>query len=869
MKHLFSISTVLLLALVVLASCSRKSDSFLSRNYHAVNTEFNTLYNGNLALQEGLEGIRTNFVDNYWDILPVEPLAFSEEIKIANPDESDPNFARAEEKAIKAVQKHTMLIDGEERNPQIDEAYMLLGKARYYDQRYVEAIEAFNYVLQFMPDADKSKRARIWREKTNMRLDNNEIAIENLQELVALKDSIEFDKEDLILANATLGQAYLNVNKIDSAIIYMNRAADRTKDRATEGRYKFITGQLFARAGMRDSAIVHFDEVIDLHRKIPRDYYVQAFIEKIKLRDTLEMSDAQLFYLLNDLEQNRENRPWLDLIYSRKAIFYEGIDSVDAAVVAYNQSLREPNRDSYLRANNYSALGAISFNQARFEQAGRYYDSAVALYADRSREKRATTKKRDNLSDIILFESNRRSADSLLAVLAMSDIEREAYYNEYIETIKERDRQLAEQAAIEEANLAQQQTALSTIPANVPGGRNLGPPANTVDDIGSRGQGSFYFYVPTTVARGKLEFRSRWGNRTLEENWRLDSQRSALQENEDSDIADASSSETPPEYLASYYMQQLPQGDVALDSIADARDFAYYQLGVLYKEKFKRSDLAIDRFETLLTFEPEQKLYLPTLYNLYLLGVDNAGGDYAFAKAEQYKNTIISRYPDSRYAQILLNPQTQLDRTGSPESVYADLYRKYENEQFAQVIEEANEKIISYSGDPIVPKLELLKTYASGRLYGLKAYKEGLDFIALNYPGTEEAEKAAELSASAERLRIPDTFLPEDRLENFKVLFEIPAGDSNLRQDIAVKMVEEFKSIGNGITFSIDVYTAETSLVVLHNFKDKENAAELAEYLATPNRISSLPQEFTVIATDNYKIVQVYKSLNDYQQQTP
>ena len=44
-----------------------------------------------------------------------------------------------------------------------------------------------------------------------------------------------------------------------------------------------------------------------------------------------------------------------------------------------------------------------------------------------------------------------------------------------------------------------------------------------------------------------------------------------------------------PEYLASYYTNQLPQGQVALDSIADVRDFAYYQLGVLYKEKFKRT----------------------------------------------------------------------------------------------------------------------------------------------------------------------------------------------------------------------------------------------------------------------------------------
>jgi hypothetical protein len=44
------------------------------------------------------------------------------------------DFELAETKATKAIQKHSMNIDGRERNFQIDEAYLLLGKARYYDQ---------------------------------------------------------------------------------------------------------------------------------------------------------------------------------------------------------------------------------------------------------------------------------------------------------------------------------------------------------------------------------------------------------------------------------------------------------------------------------------------------------------------------------------------------------------------------------------------------------------------------------------------------------------------------------------------------------------------------------------------------------------
>jgi hypothetical protein len=55
------------------------------------------------------------------------------------------DFELAETKATKAI--HSMNIDGRERNFQIDEAYLLLGKTRYYDQRFIPALDAFNYII--------------------------------------------------------------------------------------------------------------------------------------------------------------------------------------------------------------------------------------------------------------------------------------------------------------------------------------------------------------------------------------------------------------------------------------------------------------------------------------------------------------------------------------------------------------------------------------------------------------------------------------------------------------------------------------------------------------------------------------------------
>jgi hypothetical protein len=41
----------------------------------------------------------------------------------------------------------------------------MLGKSRYYDQRFIPALDAFNYILYKYPNSSKIYEAKIWREK--------------------------------------------------------------------------------------------------------------------------------------------------------------------------------------------------------------------------------------------------------------------------------------------------------------------------------------------------------------------------------------------------------------------------------------------------------------------------------------------------------------------------------------------------------------------------------------------------------------------------------------------------------------------------------------------------------------------------------
>ena len=71
-----------LLLLAGIIGCSRKKNTFLNRNWHAVTAEYNTLYNGNLALELGKEELAQTYQDNYWAILPVERLQVSDEVMV-------------------------------------------------------------------------------------------------------------------------------------------------------------------------------------------------------------------------------------------------------------------------------------------------------------------------------------------------------------------------------------------------------------------------------------------------------------------------------------------------------------------------------------------------------------------------------------------------------------------------------------------------------------------------------------------------------------------------------------------------------------------------------------------------------------------
>ena len=828
-------ATAILLLLVALTGCSRKKNTFLNRNWHAVTAEYNTLYNGNLALDLGIEALNETYLDNYWQILPVERMEIRDEV-MAPGETLNPNFLVAEEKAVKAIQRHSMLIEGSEKNPQIDEAYLLLGKARYYDQRFVPALEAFNYILHKYPLSNTINEARIWREKTNMRLEFDELAIQNLKKIL---ESEKLEEENRAEASAILAQAYLNINSPDSAVAHIRRAAEITDVDNKEGRYWYITGQIYDVLGKPDSASHAFEEVIDLNRKIPRIYLVNAMIRQIEYMNTTAAEKAQVLEQLTQLAEDRENRPYLDKIYFQLAEFHYQQDSSRLAIEYYNRSLRTPSNNTYLQSLDYQTLGNINFDAANYEIAGAYYDSTLTKLPENSREFRLIKRKRDNLDDVIYYERMAQKTDSILYIASLTEEEQLEFFNDY--TTK-----LREQATSETERPAQEQAAQNFF-------ENKRPAMPGVPNPGS----SFYFYNPTAVAYGKQEFFRLWGDRELADNWRTRRLGGGGEDLAASGLNDLI--ESDPRFDPQTYLKTIPTDPSELDSIKGDLNFASYQLGLIYREKFNENELAAKRLEFLLQNDPEDRLLLPAKYNLFKIYTDLG----MTARAQSLKNDILVGYPDSRYAAILANPESLLRDENNPTIIYEELYRRYEDQSYSEVIAETSNLINEFAGDEIVPKLELLKAMAEGRLHGFEKYRESLNYVALNYPQSTEGKKAQEILDKALPSLASNQFVPDSTVNSFKLIFPFEKAEREKATQLKEKISAALEDFSHSGSVSLDVYDQEKDFVVVHDFTSVAGAKSFAQRLVGEKKYG-VDKNYFYISTPNYRVAQIHKNIETY-----
>ena len=230
-------------------------------------------------------------------------------------------FDRVQNKAVLTVQKHSMLIKGEQRNNQIARAYILLGKGRYYSGKYLQAIEAFTYLIKNMSGDDLAIVAELWRAKSYLALGQHERAA---RELKNIAQSGLLNNNQYAISQAALADALLREEKDSLATEFLTKAFATEKSASKRGRYAYLLGQIYEDLNYADSAIVAYQHVLDLNRQLTRKLWIHARLAQLKNN---KPKDEETLKAYKRLLRSDEDRRFRDkIICSKLHRFYSSFN---------------------------------------------------------------------------------------------------------------------------------------------------------------------------------------------------------------------------------------------------------------------------------------------------------------------------------------------------------------------------------------------------------------------------------------------------------------------------------------------------------------------------------------------------------------
>lgn len=732
-----------LACLALLAGCSTKRDSLKNRAFHNSTAWFNTLFNADEAMDKKIDELKLSYKDNYSEILSVDPLPkiiegdLSEDA-IANeagslggrgggsssaPKPAKTGFDLVEEKALKAIEKHSMLIDGRERNKTMTRAYLILGKAQYNNGKSFDALNTLNYLTTRLPFHKKyTPEARIYTALANLQI-GNVYEAERILVMMNKDNGYKKDIQGFIAKN--YAQYLINTKEYAEAIETLDKAIANAENKDAKARFHYIKGQLYSILDMQQEAGESFTKVY-----------------KMKPGFELEVK-SQLAIAANfDPTKNSYNnykKHLLDIskkgnYVSRQNEFYYAIgdmavkdNKIEEARRYLKESFKGEASDPYIRGKAYETYADLEFDLGNYVHASAYYDSALAVHPYNKDIERITSRSTSLKTLMEKYYLVKRN-DSILKLAHMSTEEREKFFGDHIAKLKLEDEK-RKKAMEEEATIFQTQ---------IGGGSNMG------STFGEGGGSTFYFYNTSTKANGQNEFKRIWGNVRLADNWRSSANVSMSLEEKEAEMLGQTDTQNPRRYELEYYIEQIPTKLADLNKLKIERDTTELSLGIGYYDLFENAKTATATLEHLVSTPPkDQSTEAQALYQIYRINnkVENS------AKADEAKNLILSKYPNSIYAEYILNPEVNYITPTTQEAVslYEETYQLYKDEKYEDVKKNMLLALEKYPSEIIIAKFSLLNALSIGKTEGKDRFMEALELIIIAYQNTDEAKKAQEI----------------------------------------------------------------------------------------------------------------------------
>lgn len=667
---------------------------------------YNYIYNSKIILNNHQSELTETFTDNYDLILPVY---LGPEINI-----TEINSGLDLKPMEDIIKKAQLIVLEKSFSNYTDDAYILLGKANFFNGNYFNAAEYFDYVTKtYKHNQGIFLEAVNWKARSLMQLKRLSEANQVLDTLDSILPKIKA-KKNLAEPLATMAQMCIYLNKDTAAIYYLKRAVKASGRNQSKTRWTFILAQLYEKQENYKEAAANYRKV--QKSNAPFEMYFHANLNLIKLQTLQNDNKTDRYKQLLSLLKDDKNFDYNDQIYFQIAESYAADQEFQEALKYYLLAVQKSNTDRNHKGLSYLRLADLNFKYFKdYLLAKSYYDSTVNTLPKNYPGYDLILKKSNNLKYLTDRYELIALQDSLQAIAKLPEHLRNARIHALAEPpLKEKPPGTA---------------GLISTDFRSSSNSNKLQPAN-----------SFYFSNPTAVSIGFSDFKRKWGTRKLENNWRQ-SIRKAVQETAGDTsntisshlvITNSTSPNADKESLIKEYTASIPLTSASIAASNQKIVDAYFEIASFYLQELDDAEEAAAVYHTLLARFPQNNHLASVYYSLYLINKVAKP-----AESLNFRSRILKDFPNSVYAKIILDPSFSLKQSAleaEANNNYNHIFSLYEKKDFASVIKQADQAIASGNANLLLPQIAYLKAIAIGRTNNVDSLLAAFNSITASFP---------------------------------------------------------------------------------------------------------------------------------------
>ncbi len=827
-----------------------KSGLFAQNNpigitYHNVTAHYNGYFYAKERIREIEQLIEDQYSWNYNRVLPIFP-------------QFDTTTSKAfEEQLEDCIVKASIAIQRHPESRWEDDAYILVGKARLYGSEFPDAVETFKWVNTNGDDKNDQHHALTILLRTF-------IEARELRNALAVYDYLkkrELSEENLRrfhLNSAYYFQVRGDLNEMVNHLVQAEEVMPGGPDRA---RLDFIIGQVYQELGFEANAYTYYKKALKRSNVYELSFYTRLNMAQVTEMKSDNVKRVQRYF--RKLLKDPKNTEYQDRIYYEMGEFDLKRGEIQSAIDFFKQSAsvgQDPRQKSYA----FLSLATIYYDSLKnYSAAKNYYDSTVQVIPKDEIGYEEIKKRQEVLSEFVQYYEQLQTNDSLLTLSRLSKNELDAVLQDEV-------RKREEQFLVDkELKKRERRRAMVT---------NSGQAYNEGNQItiNQEFSGTWYFYNTTEVSAGLSEFQRVWGNRPLQDNWRLSSLTTDLpttdntSEQTNTEQEEEKELSFDPEAVLSELMTSIPTDTNQINGLKKGIEDSYYNLGKIYYLKLDEKSNAVTCFDSLISRFP-QSSYLPeVLYQLFLIQRNSDS-----AKAWVAANTLQNNFPETVYAKLIFNPNYREEQKAINDAykiIYQKAYDLFDDHKYDESLILIDSALQASPENDILDNLTLLRAMNFGETEGIYKYQYELNNFIKNYPESEVVDHAKLLVKASEDFQINLYSSSKARFINYFdtshyhiiVYHQKPGLGSNIIDTIEPYLTEYHQELNTGNL----VLDGEFSLILISELRDKVAASSYLDRFSKAIDFDEIYKgekiHSMVITKENFEILYETKDLDSY-----